>query len=572
MKRKGQLLRVSPGSEISKTGLAIILCIAAGTAISQPVNDDLVNATVIAGSVANVSGSLSNATSEVGEPFLPYISSGQTAWWTWTAPSNGIVGVFVSAYTFSPLLTVYADAGPDGLSLEASNNYLACYESTNCGCHWRFRDGAVFHVAQGKNYKIALDSAIITDASWVFTPGDASNPMGTWAVVQTTNVLVGGDFWLNLNFTPAPANDDFANRIQLIGRRKEVLTSNAGATKEPGEPDHLGNPGGSSVWYSWTAPASGRVTLSTNKIPPYLPPQWYGSVDAFMLIGGNVAQLSQPDCGLEIDQDPPPKFYPVFAAYTGTSVDSLIAANCQSLSLDAYPNAVGFDVIKGETYQIAFEGNRGTTGAFLLSLALTKPASNDRFSKRIRTHGVWVVATGFNAGATHEAGEPSPMEGSTGKTVWWSWKPPVGGMASVDLTGSDYSFPVAVFSGSRLDTLQLIAEGSGSVSFEVEAKQTYQIAVSDAGGLTGAITFRAQVQPVEAVLSQVISRGGTKAVLSYDAAPGEKILLQRSADGTEWRNLRQAVAHDNGVQFLVRQAPASAGPFYRAFIVDHVGN
>ena len=77
---------------------------------------------------------------------------------------------------------------------------------------------------------------------------------------------------------------------------------------------------------------------------------------------------------------------------------------------------------------------------------------------------------------------------------------------------------------------------------------------------------------MEAVLSQVISRAANKAVLCYEGSPGDKILLQRSEDGTTWRNMRQAVAHDNGVQFLVRPAPGSGGPFYRAFIIDHVGH
>jgi len=35
------------------------------------------------------------------------------------------------------------------------------------------------------------------------------------------------------------------------------------ATKEPGEPAHAGNDGGASIWYSWTAPSTGNVTITT---------------------------------------------------------------------------------------------------------------------------------------------------------------------------------------------------------------------------------------------------------------------------------------------------------------------
>ena len=39
--------------------------------------------------------------------------------------------------------------------------------------------------------------------------------------------------------------------------------SNVGATKQSGEPNIAGNVGGKSVWYAWTAPAGGRVSVNT---------------------------------------------------------------------------------------------------------------------------------------------------------------------------------------------------------------------------------------------------------------------------------------------------------------------
>jgi hypothetical protein len=103
----------------------------------------------------------------------------------------------------------------------------------------------------------------------------------------------------------------------------------------------LGNPGGSSVWYSWTAPASGRVTLSTNDVPAYAPPS-SGPGDGLI-----ITPIGPPTCGNEIDQNPPPVFYPIFAAYKGTAVDALTPADNLLMALDAYPNAVAFDAVKG---------------------------------------------------------------------------------------------------------------------------------------------------------------------------------------------------------------------------------
>ena len=550
-----------------KLGFAVIICCVGFSTFAQGalpfrLTDDFANRTVIFGPDYWISGSLSNATIEAGEPFIDGVSSGQTVWGTWTAPSNGIVTLSVNGTGFSPLLTVYTGSDLPSLSLIANNNYLTCYEHSECGCHWRVRGQTTFHVARGEAYQITVDSAVITDASWVLQ----TTPWYSWSVVSTTNVPAGGDVQLGLQFTPAPVNDDFENRVKLSGSRLFTAASNAGATKQSGEPNHLGNPGGSSVWYSWTAPASGRVTLSTNEVPAYSPPSSSGGEVTIITIGW---PGPPPTCGNEIDQNPPPIFYPVFAAYTGTAVNSLTPANCLPVSLDAFPNAVEFDAVKGQTYQIAFDGNMGTTGDIPLYLALTKPASNDNFKNRIKLHGIDVVATGYNAGATHEPGEPA-IGDSTGKTVWWSWTAPVGGTVSIDLSGSDYSFPVAVFTGSSFARLSMVATDSGGLTFEAVEGQTYQIAVGDHAGLTGAIKLELQATIVDLPLLQTVRRPANSALLRYRASAGQVILLLCSNDGANWQNVRTGVANRGMVEFLVRPAPANDGPYYRAIVVDRL--
>src|ERR1017187_10272399 len=558
-----------------KLGFAVIICCVGFSTFAQGalpfrLTDDFANRTVIFGPDYWISGSLSNATIEGGEPFIDGISSGQTVWGTWTAPSNGIVTLSANAGTFSPLLEIYTGNDLSNLSLIASNNYLTCYEHAECGCHWRERNQITFHVARGQAYQICVDSAIITDASWVQQPQTwGQYSFNSWAVVQTTNVPVGGDVQLGLQFTPAPPNDDFVNRIKLQGSRLHFSTSNTGATKQPGEPNHLGNPGGSSVWFSWTAPASGRVTLSTNEVPAYSPPSSSDGGFGLGVITVWNGPPGPPTCGNEIDQNPPPIFYPVFAAYTGTAVNSLTSANCLPVSLDAFPNAVEFDAVKGQTYQIAFDGNMGTTGDIPLYLALTKPASNDNFKNRIKLHGIDVIATGYNAGATHEPGEPA-IGDSTGKTVWWSWTAPVGGTVSIDLSGSDYSFPVAVFAGSSLARLRMVATDSGGVTFEAVEGQTYQIAVGDDAGITGAIKLELQATIVDLPLLQTVRRPANSALLRYRASAGQVILLLCSNDGANWQNVRTGVANRGMVEFLVRPAPAGDGPYYRAIVVDRM--
>jgi len=66
---------------------------------------------------------------------------------------------------------------------------------------------------------------------------------------------------------PVPANDSFANGTLLTGERATVLGSNTGASKEPGEPNHAGDAGGRSVWWTWTAPFTGSMVITTEGSP-----------------------------------------------------------------------------------------------------------------------------------------------------------------------------------------------------------------------------------------------------------------------------------------------------------------
>jgi hypothetical protein len=310
------------------------------------------------------------------------------------------------------------------------------------------------------------------------------------------------------------------------------------------------------------------VTLSTNRIPPYLPPSIYEEI-----YGSESFSLTTiaPSCGDAVDQNPPAAYFPVLAAYTGTNVSALTPADCLPVGLASYPYAIEFDVLKGRAYQIAVDGNMGTTGDITLYLALTTPAANDLFARRIHLHSIYVVAKGYNAGAAPQVGAPGIGNGSTGKIVWWSWTAPVSGPVTIGLTNSDFAFPAAVFTGSALNRLSLVAAGAGGVSFNALAGQTYQIAVDDASGQTGAIALTLQAPVVQASLLGVV-RGGSRnsALLFYSASRGQVLLLLRSSDGVHWQEAQTATARSGVVEFYVTPAPTPRGMRYQAIIVDLV--
>ena len=100
---------------------------------------------------------------------------------------------------------------------------------------------------------------------------DPVNDSDFWTVQEYSTphsgALVDGSgrwaaWWANVTVT-VPANNNFSAAQTISGAQGTTTGTNARATKETGEPNHAGNAGGASIWYNWTAPANGSVTIDT---------------------------------------------------------------------------------------------------------------------------------------------------------------------------------------------------------------------------------------------------------------------------------------------------------------------
>src|SRR5882724_2001735 len=111
---------ICPAGGVSQILLGLFcLCFALyehGIMQAQPVNDRFVSRASILGTNATIGGSLTAATSEPGESIMAGIASGQSAWWTWSAPSNGVLTVSAAAPSFSPFLSIYTGSTLPSLS------------------------------------------------------------------------------------------------------------------------------------------------------------------------------------------------------------------------------------------------------------------------------------------------------------------------------------------------------------------------------------------------------------------------------------------------------------------------
>jgi hypothetical protein len=179
----------------------------------------------------------------------------QYAYQTVTFPTN-LIGATLSLY----YQTVSTDPnGDDALTfyiLDTNQNVLfnlgTTYSSDRTGGYVH----AVTNLAtyQGSNTLSSLAGQTVEVYFYVTT--DSTYGSSTSFDIDDVSLLAG---------TPAniPSNDSFTNAtpIPAVGITNAVNT--VYASKEPGEPNHAGNTGGHSVWWTWTAPAIGTVTINT---------------------------------------------------------------------------------------------------------------------------------------------------------------------------------------------------------------------------------------------------------------------------------------------------------------------
>jgi hypothetical protein len=442
---------------------------AEGGGVPEPPNDAFASATQLSGSDAvRLGDSSSGATKEGGEPAHAGDAGGASIWYRWTAPASGPTTIDTAQSSFDTLLAVYTGASVGSLAEVASNDDVAPGSDLT--------SKVAFDAVAGQTYRIAVDGF-----------GGASG---------TVRLQVTGS-------SSPPPNDAFAAAAELSGSNVvREADSNAKATKEGGEPAHAGNAGGASVWYAWTAPASGPVTLDTS--------------------------------GSEFDT--------LLAVYTGSAIGSLaeVASNDDAVPGSDVTSKVVFVASAGQTYRIAVDGFNGTgapaTGAVRLHLLATEPPPpNDAFAAAtLLSGGEDSLAGDTNAKATKEGGEPDHAGNAGGASVWYAWTAPANGPVVVETTGSDFDTLLGAYVGGAVSTLSTVASNddvsglrTSRIDFLASAGTTYRIAVdgydADAGPETGEIELslrQGASGPFNDAFASPATLSGSEAVRSFDSNLG----------------------------------------------------
>lgn len=258
--------------------------------------------------------------------------------------------------------------------------------------------------------------------------------------------------------TARPYNDDFAQRTRLTGESLTARSAGQSSTREANEPVHASVPGNGSLWWSWTAPRSGAVSIDTTP----------STIDTLL------------------------------AVYTGSAIASLtpVASNDdQSATLTT--SKVAFNAVAGTTYQIAVDSKGASAGLVALHVALT--ATNDDFASAESVAGrSWSVKSN-NRTASREPGEPRIRNNTGGSSVWYKWIAPATRRYHLATYSPDFNTMLGVYTGSSVSALAevLATTTAGDSNYTTSyaggtlsatAGTTYHIVVDSEVSTTGAIT------------------------------------------------------------------------------------
>ena len=341
----------------------------------------------------------------------------------------------------------------------------------------------------------------------------------------------------------APSNDRFSSATTITGTNVTINGTNVGASKEGGEPEHAGNPGGSSVWWTWTAPANGELRLATD--------------------------------GSDFDT--------LLGIYTGPRVNSLTLVATNDDHGGFVTSRVRPLVTQGTQYFIAVDGyNDGSSNALgnvhLALLFLQAPVSrpaNDNFTNRTVLTGFSVVTTATNVQATHEINEPAHADKFGDTSVWFTWTATAAGAVRVSTEGSSFDTLLGIYTGTNVAALTEIASSddidpiagilTSAAIFDVQAGQVIQIAVDGYDGAAGQINLR-----IETILTRLsdcerLANGNFRFTLTGVA--GRSYDVEASGDLNLWGPVTRVFNTNGSVVITDPVARNLRLRFYRASLL-----
>jgi hypothetical protein len=413
----------------------ILLCMILVNARAAPPANDLFGAPTLLTSFLplTVNGTCAEATAEFNEPDytteIGITSPLATVWYQWTCLSSGLVEIRTEG-TNDTVLGVFT-----GVSI-ASKVAVAINDDGPTGVVSRVRFAAV----AGTTYRFMVDAYSEEDQ---------------------------GPFVLTVRIVTPPANDAYVNRTVIHAFNLPVTGSNVDATAEATEPNVLGEPAVSSVWYKWTSSVAQRVeVVATNSA-----------------------------------------FSVRLAAHSGADIAAAKTA--------AGLGRIRFTTDAATTeYKISVDGRQGEDGPVSL-VVRPAPAAPANDAYKANPTGLDLLpltanasTSGSTVGASQNLSEPAHDNSSPWASVWFYWQAPVTQRMEIDTFGSSFDTVLAVYSGGAntpITSLIPVASNNDTgglqsrVRFNAGAGTIYRIAVDSPSRQEGAVLLNIRPAPVAPV-------------------------------------------------------------------------
>ena len=177
-----------------------------------------------------------------------------------------------------------------------------------------------------------LPPGLTIDPATGIISGTPTEEAVSQVALTATNNAGSGNAVLELSVVPEPPGaDSFANATSISGALIRSEGTSIFATAEAGEPAHVGATASGSVWWAWTAPITGGVTITT--------------------IGSD--------------------FFTLLSVYSGTELSGLTLIKENRGGGGGVASAVKFNAVGGQTYMICVDGLGGAKGKVVLNIGYT---------------------------------------------------------------------------------------------------------------------------------------------------------------------------------------------------------
>jgi len=361
------------------------------------------------------------------------------------------------------------------------------------------------------------------------------NPVGRLPEQTRTNNIARISVVIDGICSGPPANDSFTNAIVLSNRVETAFSSTSCATKELNEPVHSSVPRTTnSVWFRWRAPSSGNVVMTTD--------------------------------GSTLDT--------VLAVYTGTNLASLRsvgAAGRNDNDGEKQTSRVSFTTASNTVYHIAVAGYTNMQGGVALNI---NPAGNDLFTNYLALVGGSGSISGRNTTARRETGEPvfPGVEGTN--SVWFCGQAPLSGLLRFDTEGSNFDTLLAVYTGSRLTNLVLVAgdndSGTNKTSrlyFQAEAGTNYWVAVDGVEGQSGFFRLNWGAPGPGPQFQSIRQLASGDKEIELAGMIGDRYRVETAGDLGAWSDWLRLTNLTGRLQFIDPVTIGNPRRFYRAVLV-----